>query len=335
MSAALRSLLFSTLIIGWLGCPALTLAAKPVFSVEDHAGLFSKDAVEKANGRITQIERETGKSLLIETINRVPEKDREQVKTHTGREKYFERYAEKQTESRAVLGIYVLICKDPRWLEVYSNVKGVGSADRLRVKERLQERLHTPKDEHYDDALQGLVADVREVLEKAHTNASEKQRGGHNAPVPDGGFWGGGLGKWLCLGLVGLLVVWILFAVVRALSGGRGYGGGGYGGGYGGGGGGFLPSLLGGMFGAAAGMWVYDSLFRTHHTPDLGSGTPYGTPTETTDVGGTGGEWGTDEGNVATGAEGGDWADGGDTGGDVGGGDFGGGDFDGGDGGDW
>jgi uncharacterized membrane protein YgcG len=42
-----------------------------------------------------------------------------------------------------------------------------------------------------------------------------------------------------------------------------GYGGGNYGGGGGGGGGGgFLSGMLGGMFGAAAGNWVYDSMFR-------------------------------------------------------------------------
>jgi uncharacterized membrane protein YgcG len=45
---------------------------------------------------------------------------------------------------------------------------------------------------------------------------------------------------------------------------GGGYpGGGGYqGGGGGGGGGGFFPGLLGGMFGGAAGAWMYDSFFR-------------------------------------------------------------------------
>ncbi|HEV3257361.1 MAG TPA: TPM domain-containing protein [Gemmataceae bacterium] len=122
---------------------------------------------------------------------------------------------------------------------------------------------------------------------------------------------------WIALGLIGL---WIVIGVLRALfrprpqqwygqppgtqpgygGGGQaqagpqpGYGGqrppplppggGGYGGGYGpgggggyyggggGGGGGFFSGLLGGMFGAAAGNWVYDSMFRKS-TPTPTSG---------------------------------------------------------------
>ena len=64
-------------------------------------------------------------------------------------------------------------------------------------------------------------------------------------------------------------------AAVRAgCRGGYGPGGmpGGYGPGYGGGGGGgFFSSLVGGMFGAAAGNWMYDSFFRGEgHTSSMG-----------------------------------------------------------------
>ena len=71
------------------------------------------------------------------------------------------------------------------------------------------------------------------------------------------------LGAWLCIGVVVLLGIWLVFALVRAFTGGGGGGGGGgYGGGGGGGGGGFFPALMGGLFGAAAGMWLYDCFIR-------------------------------------------------------------------------
>jgi len=90
---------------------------------------------------------------------------------------------------------------------------------------------------------------------------------------------------WLLYVILGLIVLWIVVAIVRALGRPRypntygqmgppaGYGPGqgspgspGYGQGpigrCGGGGGGFLSNMLGGMFGAAAGNWIYDSFFR-------------------------------------------------------------------------
>ena len=76
-----------------------------------------------------------------------------------------------------------------------------------------------------------------------------------------------GVGGWICLGLCVLLGVWLVIGIIRAFTGGGG-GGGGYGGG-GGGGGGFGSSLMGGLFGAMAGMWLYNSMFGGHH--DMGS----------------------------------------------------------------
>src|SRR5206468_12069719 len=66
---------------------------------------------------------------------------------------------------------------------------------------------------------------------------------------------------WICPIVLVLLGIWLVIGLVRAFTGG---GGGGYGGGGGGGGGGFFTSLLGGMFGAAAGMRMYDQFFGGH-----------------------------------------------------------------------
>src|SRR5205807_8678908 len=111
---------------------------------------------------------------------------------------------------------------------------------------------------------------------------------------------------WICLGIVVLLAIWLVVALIRAFtgsgSGGYGGGGGGYGGG--GGGGGFFPALMGGLFGAAAGMWMYDRFFSghasaagpTYYPPGSTGVGPTGTEAAPSDVGGEyhgeGGEYG-------------------------------------------
>ena len=114
---------------------------------------------------------------------------------------------------------------------------------------------------------------------------------------------------WIAVPVIGIGGIWLVMGIVRAVLGGRaasaatgmspGYGG-------------------GGMFGAAAGMWLYDQFSGSH-----------------------GNAWGADEGNRNEGSMGYSGQDtdysgtGGDFGGDSGGGDSGGSDFGGGGGGDF
>ena len=94
-----------------------------------------------------------------------------------------------------------------------------------------------------------------------------------------------------------------------------------------GGGGGFLSSLVGGMFGAAAGMWMYDQFFSNH-----GSNSAYGSDRNDVSGGDSGftgqdsdyNSSGGDFGGSDSGSSGGDWGGGGDSGGgdSGGGGDF-------------
>jgi uncharacterized membrane protein YgcG len=130
----------------------------------------------------------------------------------------------------------------------------------------------------YNAGLEALVATVKQSMPTT-TPAAGK------APVEaDNNMMGTLLG-------IGAIVigVWFLMALFRAMSGGTG--------------GGFMSSLLGGLFGAAAGMMLYNALFSGHNTWSGGGDA---------DSGGY------------DGSGGGDWGGGG---GDFGGGDFGGGDF--------
>jgi len=150
---------------------------------------------------------------------------------------------------------------------------------------------------------------------------------------------------YLLIGIGVFLLLWVVMAIFRGIAnanrrntappqGAPGYGGG-QGAGYGGTpqqaqGGGFMRGFLGGLVGAAAGMWMYNSFFGNHSSSAFGG-----------DQGGMGG---THSGDHMDGAatssyddpadesRRGDWGGGGaDGGGDWGGGDAGGGDWGGGD----
>ena len=118
----------------------------------------------------------------------------------------------------------------------------------------------------------------------------------------------------------------IVRSLFRALSGGGGAPVGGMGQPYGyggGGGGGFLQNMMGSMFGAAAGMWMYDQFFGSHSSAatfnpqSMDSQSQDGGFSGTdTDYTSSGGDFGGDSGS----SFGGDSGGGGDFGG--GGGDF-------------
>jgi uncharacterized membrane protein YgcG len=325
----------SLILAGWLtAAPAVLGQGKndPPRKVNDEAGLFSKKAITEANDEVAAIKRTYHKDVLIETREKGPPKDK------------FHDWAEEQAKEHRVNGIYIVITKDPKHFEVLVGNETIRKGfftvdDRTKVKQTLHDNLGKQPDE----ALLKSVEAIRKAFERNAPNAQAEAAPAHPAVHPEHGVahpsvLGGlfsGIGGIICVGLVVLLVVWVVIALIRAMSGG--VGGAGYGApGYGGGGGGFFPSLLGGMFGAAAGMWMYDHFFGGHSGySDYGASHPTSTDygnapaDQPTDAGsgysGDGGDYGDQGGG------GGDWGGGGDGGGDFGGG---GGDFGGG-GGDW
>jgi uncharacterized protein len=352
----------------WLLVPALLMAAAPARArtaatvaptVKDEAHFFSEGAIKQADRKVLQIHRDFHKDLLIETLPQVPADLEDQYKKE-GKEKFFNTWAINRARLADVDGIYVLICKSPGHIEAE-----VGNKTRLKAftldnrKKLLEIMLGHFREKRYDAA---LTEGVDYVYEAMHENLGPPRR---EEPAPSGADGGGSswppwLG-WVCIGLVGFVVLWLIIGVVRAVSGlGRrpayggpgpgGYGGGGYApGGYGGGGyapgygggGGFWSSLLGGMFGATAGNWIYDSFF--HRGASMGGGTggwsapsqPQGGGMQTgpdqpdTDYSGAGGDFSDTGGAEGGGGDfgGGDAGGGGDFGGNEagGGGDFGGG----------
>jgi hypothetical protein len=347
-----RWMLAPALVAGWL----MAAGPAPAAPVNDEAGLFSADAVKKADQVIQKIQRDYGTGLTIDTVPRIPANLEGKFK-QLGKDEFFRDWAESKAKRERDKGIYVLICKNPGRVEVLVDEQTRAKNFTLRDRNALVKTMLVRFGEKKWD--EGLLDGVNFVESSLRTNGAKPQRQGQSqanksetAPPPAGGSakrggsWMdnfGGIGGLICIGVVVLLGLWLVFGLIRAFTGmgrggygpGGGYGGGpGYGGG--GGGGGFMSSLLGGMFGAAAGMWMYNSFFGggSHFGSSAYGGT---TPTgggEPADTGagdfsgdaGGGGDFGGDDGGGGGGGDvGGGGGDFGGGGGDFGGG--GGGDF--------
>src|SRR4051794_8109319 len=104
-----RTLALATLVLlGLTVVPAV--AATP--TVRDEAGLFSADAIKRAERTMERIEREAKRDVVVETYNTLPGKGEE-----LSREQVFEWARERARELR-VQGIYILICKKPSKFQV-------------------------------------------------------------------------------------------------------------------------------------------------------------------------------------------------------------------------
>jgi hypothetical protein len=372
MSAAIRWSLLPALVAGWL-IAASPASAAVLARVKDEAGFFSPDAIKKANEIIREIKNNWEKDLLIETFPKIPA-EKEEEYTKLGKEKFFKKWAIDQAKASEVRGLYILICKDPPRFEFEPDDKTKEKAWKKENTVKLQSILvekfkaaHSAegaeKTKLFD---QGLIAACEYVRSAFKANLGSKSQ---LPPAGDGTRKGGAaaggssIWGWVCPLLLVVLVVWVIIAVIRAISGmgrggygagqagGPGYAGGGGGYGGGGGGGGFMTGMLGGLFGAAAGSFLYDRFFRGDSTGgggNWGASSAHGAdpssgqdPTYSNDAGG-GGDFGGDAGGGGGGGDfggdagggGGDYGGGGDFGGGGGGGDYGGGgDFGGGGGG--
>lgn len=274
MTTAIRAMTLVALLV-----PGVTWAA----SIDDKAGLFSKDALEKAEKKIADIRREFKRDVVIETFAEA--KDVEKAKADkTG---YYRNWARERYADHKVEGVYVLISKSPTWVQlaVGDRTRAV-ALDDARQK-ALRERFTTNfREKKFDDGLLSAVDYVHDVFAtRVKSSAPAVAPTSASSGMPDWVMWVG-------VGLVSLLVIWVVIGLIRAFSGGMG------------GGGGFFSSLLGGMLGAAAGMYLYDSFFGSSSVSQTGDASS-GMSDSTASVG-----------------DGGGWDDAG--GSDFGGGDFGG-----------
>src|SRR5262249_52367418 len=115
MSFVTRWALIPAVLAGWLCLAGPAAAVTP--EVKDDAGLFSAEAVKKANEIIADVSRRFKKDVVVETVKEVPEDKQSQLKS-LGSDKFFARWAEERFAALRTDGVYVLISTKPTWLEV-------------------------------------------------------------------------------------------------------------------------------------------------------------------------------------------------------------------------
>lgn len=286
------------------------------FTAMDDGKLFSTAGLDKAKAAMNGANFEHGLAFNIETHDAIPA-NKKSAYSEEKKKEFFHQWAEER--AKGTTGIFVLVCRSPGYVQVIADratrARGFTKEDEQKLQGILftgfseaakakgdEAKQHELRDNALHSAVEFVISDLK----------GTSVAGGHDAATQKTSRAGGGMfsgvGGWLCLGAVALLVIWLIIGVIRAISGGGGSG-------LGGGGGGFMTSLFGGLFGAMAGMWLYNSFFG-------GGGMFGGGGSDAYSSGGDGGgDTGAGDFSGDTGAGGG-WDDGGGYGG---GGDWGGG----------
>jgi uncharacterized protein len=316
---------FLSFLAAFLLCTQTSRAAAG--GVLDNGGFFSEQAKSDAAKIIAETERTMHKDILIETFGGIPAdlKAGVNLQDKAALTHLFQQWALKQARDKHVNGVYILLAKEPAHLqiEVGNDTQRIAFTlqDRETLNSLMRAKLHAHQnDDALRDGVNFILGTMRAHLPNhARTGTAPVPMVTHSAPSSGGGI---GIGTII----IGALVLWVVFGLVRGLIGGMG--GGGMAGQPGmGGGGGFFSSLIGGMFGAAAGMWMYDQFFSNHGNSAYGSdlnnpnGGDSGYTGQDTDYSGSGGDFGGDSSGDSGGGgdSGGDFGGGGDSGG---GGDF-------------
>jgi uncharacterized membrane protein YgcG len=182
---------------GWLLSASPALAAP--FGVKDEAGLFSADAVRQAEEKIQTLHRRARQDLLIETIAAVPADKTRQLKSD--RALFFASWAQQRAEEAGVNGAYVLICAEPRHVQVYVSPDtrtAFPDKDRDQLRKALSRKLGRKA---YDDALLDTVDFARDRLDPSHAAAARA------------GWW------WVLWVIVGIVGVWLVVGLIRSVLG--------------------------------------------------------------------------------------------------------------------
>ncbi len=318
----IRLLLVALLTGGLMAVPAqaskVAAAAESPGSLKvvDEAGFFSPDAIKQAEKKLADAKFDRGLHFTVDTYKAIPT---ERAKSYNPEQKakFFTEWAKAVATGDKAKGPYVLICQKPGYTQVIADAES-----RNRGFDRSNEQaLAKIFDNAMKRAAQSPVAEQQQIRDQALLEATDyvindlsgTKVASTGSETAKGNAGTSSIGGWICMGLCLLLGIWLMVGLFRALSGG---GGGGSMGGPGGGG--FMSSLFGGLFGAMAGMWLYNSFFS-------GGGMFGGSDALASDGAGGADTGAGDYGNDTGAGTGGDYGGGGDVGGDYGGGDWGGG----------
>jgi len=249
----LLSLVFA-LLVG----PVVVRAERGV--IVDGGGFFSDAAKAEANRQLVELGVRFKKEVVIETFKAIPAEVSQGVnlQDRAAVNRMFEAWTLQQARQQRVNGIYILLSQEPAHLQVI--IGNETQRTLFTTKDRavlLEVMLGKLRAKQPDEALLQGVSVIASAmkshsLDRASSRAQNRPAVEKEEPSP----WG-----WVLAAVVGFLVAWLVVGLVRSMFNGGGAGA------TPGAGGGFMTSLLGGMFGAAAGMWLYDQ-FSGHGGSD-------------------------------------------------------------------
>jgi hypothetical protein len=145
-----------------LSLTARALAVAP--EVRDAGKFFSADAIKKANKEIREIAKNYDRDLLIETFATIPGDQAERVKgmPREERAKFFRNWAADRADVAVVHGVYILVCKEPAFVEIVITPRGRQGFDKASFEKLRELLLNSFHEKRYDEGLQGAVDLVRE-----------------------------------------------------------------------------------------------------------------------------------------------------------------------------
>jgi uncharacterized membrane protein YgcG len=164
-----------SLLVALVACCLAAPATAAAPEVKDEAKFFSADVVTKANTALKEIKEQTARDLLIETFPEIPE-GRKKDYTAEKKDEFFSKWASDNARERKLVGVYVLICKDPARVQVEVSKdtlqRSFTAADRMKLRELL---INNFKAKKFDEGLSEAVAYVAKTLK---ANIEVKDEGG-------------------------------------------------------------------------------------------------------------------------------------------------------------
>ncbi len=132
---------------------------------DDLGSFFSKSAVDHAMGRLLKIYSDFKVEVVIETFSSIPDDMKAQYQPDAKAE-FFRRWAVMRTDDERVNGIYVLICRNPGYLQIEpdksTRKKAFTPAERNALAKKTLKLMDRKQ---FDAALAGMVDTIQSTLE--------------------------------------------------------------------------------------------------------------------------------------------------------------------------
>lgn len=165
MLFSVRTSLGPAVLLGWLLAAGAASAATP--GVEDGAGFFSAEAVQKAQNQAKEIKSRFNKDVRVETFKTVPA-DRQagqNLQDEGARRQFFRKWVDDRIKQTQLRGVLVLMTRSPGHVEVGVSEdtlkKGFTAADRDKLGKLLLDRF---KEKKFDEGLLDGVRLVEDTL---------------------------------------------------------------------------------------------------------------------------------------------------------------------------